>query len=301
MHLPFNRTFLALIPKKDEPISFKDFRLITLCNCIYKFVAKIISRCLKPVLSEVISKKQFGFLNGRQIHEAIGVEREGLHSLRSLQSKGVVLKIDLSKAFDHVSWSFIRLLLTHLGFEVPFIRWIMVCISSVSFAVLINGAASPFFSSRRSLRHGCPLSPLLVAEGLSKALISAINTRDFQSIKTSPDLGPRDVETLATILQLFRDATGMIINSKKSTLSFIGIDEATATLYKTLFPFPIQEIQQGIKYIGFQLKANNYLKRDWSWLLAKLEKRLSLWSFRWLSREGRLTLTKAVLEAIPVY
>jgi hypothetical protein len=122
-----------------------------------------------------------------------------------------------------------------------------------------NGAASPFFSSGRGLRQGCPLSPLLfllVAEGLSRALISAINTGDFQGIKTSPDLRithllfvddvlifssgrPRDVETLAAILQLFQDATGMIINSQKSTLSLIGIDEATATLYKTLFPYPI--------------------------------------------------------------
>jgi hypothetical protein len=64
----------------------------------------------------------------------------------------------------------------------------------------------------------------------------------------------------------------MIINSQKSTLSLIGIDEATSTLYKTLFPFPLQELQQGIKYLGFQLKANNYQKRDWSWLLEKLEK-----------------------------
>jgi hypothetical protein len=292
IHPPFNTTFLALIPKKDEPSSFEDFRPIALCNCIYKIVAKIISRRLKPILSEVISKEQFGFLNGRQIHEAIRVAQEGLHSLKSLRSKGVVIKIDLSKAFDRVSWSFIRLLLTHLGFEVPFIRWIMACISSVTFVVLINGATSPFFTSGRGLRQGCPLSPLLfllVAEGLSRALISATNSGDFKGIKTSPDFRithllfvddvlifcsgrPRDAETLAAILQLFKDATGMNINSQKSTLSLIEIDEITTTYYKTLFPFPLQELQQGIKYLGFQLKANNYHKRDWSWLLSKLEK-----------------------------
>jgi hypothetical protein len=49
------------------------------------------------------------------------------------------------------------------------------------------------------------------------------------------------------------------------------------------------------------LKPNNYRKEDWKWLLKKLEKRLNGWSFRWLSRAGRLTLTKSVLEAIPVY
>ena len=57
----------------------------------------------------------------------------------------------------------------------------------------------------------------------------------------------------------------------------------------------------GLKYLGFQLKPNNYLKKDWKWLITKLEKRLVGWSFRWLSRAGRLSLKKVVLEAIPVY
>jgi len=56
IHPPFNTTFLDLIPKKNEPSSFDDFRPISLCNCIYKIIAKIISVHLKPILSEVISK-----------------------------------------------------------------------------------------------------------------------------------------------------------------------------------------------------------------------------------------------------
>jgi hypothetical protein len=64
-------------------------------------------------------------LEGRQIHEAIGVAQEALHSIKISKVKGVVLKIDLSKAYDRVSWLNIRILLTHLGFEVPFINWVM--------------------------------------------------------------------------------------------------------------------------------------------------------------------------------
>jgi hypothetical protein len=179
--------------------------------------------------------------------------------------------------------------------------------------VLINGATSPFFSSERGLRQGCPLSPLLfllVAEGLSRAIGSATTSGDFQGIQTSPDFRithllfvddvlifcsgrTRDAETLADILQLFWSATGMIINSQKSTLSLIGLDDATSALYRSLFPFPLQDFQQGIKYLGFQLKANKYLTGDWSWLLEKLEKRLNLWSFRWLSRAGRTDFDKS--------
>ena len=73
IHGPLNSTFTALIPKKDKPTSFEDFRPISLCNCIYKIIAKVIARRLKSVLSHHISSEQFGFLEGRQIHEAIGV------------------------------------------------------------------------------------------------------------------------------------------------------------------------------------------------------------------------------------
>ena len=131
---------------------------------------------LKSVLSQHISSEKFGFLEGRQIHEAIGVAQEGLHSLKVQKQKGALIKIDLSKAYDWVSWLYLRMFLTHLGFCYEFVRWIMACISTMSFAVLINGAASPFFHAGMGLRQGCPLSPLLfllVAEGLSRFILAS--------------------------------------------------------------------------------------------------------------------------------
>jgi len=182
IHGPFNITFIPLIPKVNDPHTFDDFRPISLCNCIYKIIAKIIARRLKPFLSKAISKEQFWFLEGRHIHEVIGVSQEGKYSLKTAISKGTILKIDLSKAYDRVNWAYIQLLLTHLDFQVPFIKWVMACISLVSFAVLINEATYPFFISERGLRQGCPLSPLLfllVAEGLSKAIDSIAKAGNF--------------------------------------------------------------------------------------------------------------------------
>ena len=61
----FNSTFLALIPKIDQPLSFDDFRPISLCNFVYKIIGKIISIRIKTVLGRCISGEQFGFLPGR--------------------------------------------------------------------------------------------------------------------------------------------------------------------------------------------------------------------------------------------
>jgi hypothetical protein len=153
-----NSTFLALIPKTDNPETLDNFRPISLCNCTYKIVSKVIARRIKRILSKNILKQQFGFLEGRQIHEAIGIAQEGLHSMKTRSLKGTVLKIDLSKAYDRVSWMYIQLLLTHLGFDVPFINWVMNCLTMAAFAVLINGPTSPFFTSERGLGQGCPFS-----------------------------------------------------------------------------------------------------------------------------------------------
>lgn len=75
-----------------------------------------------------------------------------MHSIQSKKIKGMIRKADLSKAFDMVRWLYLRILLTHLGFSIGFIKWIMCCITNVSFSVLVNGAASPFFGSERGLR-----------------------------------------------------------------------------------------------------------------------------------------------------
>lgn len=126
---------------------------------------------LKPILSSHISSEEFTFLHNRQIHEAIGSVLEALHSLKTKKLKGAILKIELAKSFDRVSWLYIKMILTHLGFPLPFINWIMCCISLASFSVLINGLASHFFHVEQGLWQGCPLSPLLsliVMEGLNR-------------------------------------------------------------------------------------------------------------------------------------
>jgi hypothetical protein len=93
-----NANFITLIPKSDKTDTFGGFRPIALCNLVYK----IISAIIKNSLSISISKENFGFLDGRQIIDAIGIVQEYLHRIKVKNIKEMVLKLDLIKAYDRV-------------------------------------------------------------------------------------------------------------------------------------------------------------------------------------------------------
>ena len=95
---------------------------------------------------------------------------------------GVLCKLDVEKAYDHVSWDFLMYMLQRCGFSEKWRKWIRYCISTVKFFILINGSPSDFFGSSRGLRQGDPLSPLLfdiVMEALSRMLDVAASARQF--------------------------------------------------------------------------------------------------------------------------
>jgi len=85
-------------------------------------------------------------------------------------------ELNLSKAYDRISLLYLGILLIHLGFSLPLVKWIMWYVSSTLFFVFINGFASSFFKPSRGLRQGYHLSSyifLLVVEGISRLIKKA--------------------------------------------------------------------------------------------------------------------------------
>lgn len=232
-----------------------------------------------------------------------------------------MLKIDLSKAFDRVSWLFLRMILTHLGFPQVFIKWIMCCITFVSFGTLINGSVSCSFQAERGIRQGCPLSPLIfliVMEGLSRLIALEKRARRLKGLKIMEqctlthqlfvddmliflDGGIQDDNTLSKVLNLFCAAIGMEINGAKSTISLSACTQQETYHALQNFPFQNLTMEDGLKYLGFRIKADGYKIAYWTWLIAKVERRLNIWSHHLLSRAGRLVVIKSVLEPTPVF
>ncbi|XP_062157986.1 uncharacterized protein LOC133865579 [Alnus glutinosa] len=131
------------------------------------------------MLDKIISPFQSAFVPGRLISDNILVAYEALHTMSSRMkgNKGFkAIKLNMSKAYDRVEWSFLEAMMLRLGFAVQWVQLIMRCVSSVSYAVLLNGSPFDVFSPSRGLRQGDHLSPylfLLCAEGLSSLLSKA--------------------------------------------------------------------------------------------------------------------------------
>lgn len=125
------------------------------------------------MLQVLVSPSHSAFVADRIISDNILIAHEAVHSLRT---HSVVLKdfvaiiTDMSKAFDMVEWNYLRLLMLAIGFYAKWIEWIMVCVTRVTYSVLINDQSFCVIEPSKGIRQGGPLSPflfVLCSEGLS--------------------------------------------------------------------------------------------------------------------------------------
>ena len=84
---PLNHTHIALIPKVAKPLKVLDFKPISLCNVIYRIVAKTIANQLNHILHHVISLTQSAFIPNRLISDNTIIGYEYLHKIRHNKKK----------------------------------------------------------------------------------------------------------------------------------------------------------------------------------------------------------------------
>jgi hypothetical protein len=319
-----NFTYIALIPKVQNPVHVIDFRPISLCNVLYKLISKVLANRLKNILPDIISCFQSAFIPGRLISDNILVAYEIMHTMQSRmwRKEGFMgIKLDMSKAYDRVEWVFLKAVMHKLGFDSRWVDVVMKCVSSVKYSLLINGNPVGVFYPSRGLRQGDPISPylfLLCAECFSGLLSNAEKRGHISGVPSSPK-GPTishllfaddcilfckadrvQWRRLLNILSVYEEGSGQKVNLNKTSV-FFSRNTKPSRRQEILSLSGLSEAHGIESYLGLPCFVGKSRSRAFQFIKEKVWKKLNNWKNVFLSQAGREVLLKAVIQAIPTY
>lgn len=265
-----NSAYITLIPKKTDAEHVKDFRPISLVHSFAKLVTKILANRLAGRLNEMVSPSQSAFIKGRFIHDNFMMVQQTVRLLHSQKQPRILLKLDITKAFDSVSWPFLMEVLAKMGFGQRWRDLICGLLVTSTTQVLLNGMAGEVIQHRRGLRQGDLLSPMMfilvmdvlnwiVPKASREGLLQPLSNRPIQHrISIYADdvalfLRPaaEDINLTLEILQIFGEASSLKTTVQKSNVLPIRCSEDNLNTFQNLLPCEILEFP--CKYLGLPI------------------------------------------------
>jgi len=151
--LGMNANVVSLIPKIHGSTSIKDFKPIVVAKFRFKIISKILIDKLASIAARIVSPNQNDFIKGWHIKDCIGITSEAINMLsKKIIGGNVAFKIDISKAFDSLSWDFLIKVLKQFGFHHTFLQWILTILQSAKFSIRVNSSLVGYFSYSRVSR-----------------------------------------------------------------------------------------------------------------------------------------------------
>ncbi|XP_057452127.1 uncharacterized protein LOC130743933 [Lotus japonicus] len=319
-----NHTMIVLIPKVKKAVNATQFRPISLCTVMFKIVTKVIANMLKIILPDLICESQSAFVPGRIITDNALIAYECFHFMKKRtngRNGTMALKLDMSKAYDRIEWSFLSSVMTSMGFPHNWVNLIMSCVSTVSFSIMLNGNPQENFVPNRGLRQGDPLSPylfILCGEVFSALINRSIASKALSGIKiarNAPVISHllfvddsilfgratvQEAECLKEILVTYERASGQVVNLDKSMLSVSrNVQQTSFDELKQLLG--VKAVESYDKYLGLPTIIGKSKRQIFNFVKERVWKKLKGWKEKFLSRAGREVLIKSVAQAIPSY
>lgn len=204
------------------------------------------------------------------------------------------------------------------GFSTRFRRMIYTCLSSVTYAVLINGCNVGEVDPSRGLRQGNSLSPylfILCIEILSRLLEKNNDVQGIKIGRNAPSInhllyaddlviaGRANVKNARAIwdcIDKFCSWSGQQVNRDKSSILF-STETSRETRRRISEIWGLRRMKENLIYLGNALILWRNNRRNFDRLRDQLQVRLEGWQSKLLSKAGKATLIKSVAQAIPVY
>ncbi|GKV09904.1 hypothetical protein SLEP1_g21338 [Rubroshorea leprosula] len=257
-----NSSFLALIPKKLNPLQFTEYRPISLLGCLYKLLAKVLANRLKMVMSDIISDSQSAFVGGRQLVDSVLILNEVVHEVKRRKQQSFMFKADFEKAYDCVDWGFLDWMMDSMGFRDKWRKWIWECLSTARISVLINGSPMKEFSVSKRLRQDDTIF---------------IRKADAENVRV-----------VKAILLCFELISGLKINFSKSHLYGFNVSDGWLQGAADMLHCGVGKVP--FIYLGLLVGGNPGRKKFWKSVLDRFHQKLATWKSPLLSFGGRITL-----------
>ena len=303
---------ITCIPKQGKLRNdLKNWRPLTLLNCIYNFFSSMVSNRLKACLPSIISGDQTGFISGRFIGENTRMVYDTLEYCESHQKKGLLMILDFSKAFDTIEWPFISTVLNIFNFGETFASTIKLCQTNSTSKVVQNGFLSSTIELHRGCRQGDPLSPyvfVLCAEILSHVIRESGDVRGIdvhgEEFKVSQyaddttlllDEDQQSIVSVIRILKWFKTVSGLDINKEKTKMVKLGASRDSSIIWQGKFGF---QWADNFEILGIHYnmeKLNSITDLNINRKMGEIKKLIRIWSSRNLTPYGKVTIIKSLL------
>ncbi|XP_010687394.1 uncharacterized protein LOC104901504 [Beta vulgaris subsp. vulgaris] len=290
------------------------------CTVVYKIIAKIITHRLQSVIGEVVDTAQVGFIPKRNITDNILLATD---LIKGYNRKGIsprcTIKVDLKKAYDSIEWTFLKSMMLELGFPQPFVSWVMACVTSVSYSIMLNGKPGKPFYAKKGLRQGDPMSPFLFAIGMEYLSRCLKHLKDNKKFHYHPKCGRfhithmmfaddllmfcrgdlTSIHEMFLAFRMFSQASGLEANLHKSNIYMGGVSEDVVAMVQSTTKIPIGELP--FRYLGVPLSTKKLSYNTCKPLVEKIMARTQSWAAKLLSYAGRAQLVKSVLLSMQIF
>lgn len=313
-----NKAHIVLVPKTAEAVEVKDYRPISLPHSFSKLFAKVLATRARRRMHEIVSINQSAFIKGQSIHDNFLLVRQVARKIHDSRRPGLFLKLDISRAFDSLSWAFLLEVLRARGFGSKWRLWVSTLLSMASTKIIVNGVPGRSIFHAKGLRQGDPVSPLLfvIAMDVLTALLckatSAGLLNPFRGIEPLQSLSiyaddvalfikPEEDSLLCIkeILDIFGEASGLRINYRKSAAILIRGTEEDGHRVRNILNCQLGGFP--CRYLGIPLTIKQLTRADWQPLVDQVRKIIPAWQRGLIQRPGRLVLVKSVISARPIH
>jgi hypothetical protein len=224
---------ILCIPETAHATILKDYRLLTLLNTDYKFLARIIAARTRPTLNTIIYHGQYCGMPGMNTVGAAGGIRD-VTAYAELTGKSMcLLSIDFSMAFDRIAHAYLFNTLKSHGYSNSVVGLIQSLYVNAKSRVKINGKRAGPIDVRCSVRQACPLNMILFILALNSLLVrldrNLLGVRINQTQqKTSVIAYADDVTIILTDHSDIRNVELILTQCMKTSGARISVNKSVA-------------------------------------------------------------------------